>query len=347
MNIENCEFLNNTALWGGGLLIEMQDCSSNNRISVNYSNFTNNMCLFKDSSSHGTGGGAARIGYIFFNDTHVKQNSISFENCNFSSNSAYFGGGLSFYAAREPTESNSLVFLHTTRVRNVASVGSGAHLSVWHPEHYGATVVAKITNCTFQENSCFYTTRQSTAVGIGALYLDSIPVYFMGGNNSFNNINSALAAITTGIYITSNATVNFIKNTGRYGGAVALLGAAFIETYPSSTLNFIQNSAVIAGGAIYEITIGEHNLINSRNCFIRYSNISVDPDNWESSFFFSGNLANGKNESIFASSLLLCERGGAYENTSGNLSEVFCWESWNYDGGNCTTEVRTLATSKI
>ena len=27
VNIENCEFSNNTALWGGGLLIEMQDTS--------------------------------------------------------------------------------------------------------------------------------------------------------------------------------------------------------------------------------------------------------------------------------------------------------------------------------
>ena len=50
------------------------------------------------------GGGGARLGYISFSDTHAQFNSMSFENCSFSRNFAYYGGGLSFYAAREPDE---------------------------------------------------------------------------------------------------------------------------------------------------------------------------------------------------------------------------------------------------
>ena len=168
-------------------------------------------------------------------------------------------------------------------------------------------------------------------------------MYFMGENKFLNNNNSALAAITTGIHITTNATVDFIGNAGRYGGAIALLGAAFIETHPLSRRNFVQNSATIAGGAIYEISIGKQNLINCRNCFIRYSDITVPHKEWTSTFFFSGNLANGTNDgSIFASSLQLCRWDGAYTNTSEDLSKVFCWKNWDYNGSNCTTEVRTL-----
>ena len=134
------------------------------------------MCLFKDNSSYGTGGGGARIGYIFFGGTHVKENAIAFESCKFFQNSAYFGGGASLHAAREPSASkptNSLVFLSTTWEENVATTGSGADLSVWHPEPYGAVVIVNFTNCTFQDNTCStYTANESTAVGRGARGLD-------------------------------------------------------------------------------------------------------------------------------------------------------------------------------
>ena len=345
VNIENCEFANNTALWGAGLFVEMQDWSSNNSVSVTNSTLYGNECLFKNISSQGTGGGGSRIGYVFFNDTHVRSNSISFENCNFSNNSAFFGGGVSYYASREPNESsptNTLVFHSTKWKQNVARAGSGADLSVWHSEPYGATARVNFTNCSFLENTGLYTREQSKVVGIGALYIDSLPVYFMGDNYFLNNSHSALAAISTGIRITTSSSVVFIDNKGRHGGAIALLGAAFIQTYPKSRMEFVNNSAIIAGGAIYETSIGEHDLINSRNCFIRYFNISVTPQNWTSSFFFSGNTANGRNESIFASSLLICQWGSAYGSTSDDLSHVFCWSSkWNYDGSNCTKEVRT------
>ena len=344
--IESSNFTNNTALWGGGLFVEMQDWSTNNSVSVSNSTFSGNECIFKNSSIQGTGGGGTRVGYIFFNDTHAKSNSITFENCHFLYNFAFFGGGLSFYAAREPTESsstNSLVFLNTTWEENIARAGSGADLSVWHSEPYGATARVYFTDCTFQRNNGFYTKEQSMVVGIGALYIGSIPVYFIGDNCFLGNTHSALAAVTTGIHIMTDSSVTFINNKGRHGGAIALLGAAFLETHPQSELVFVNNSAVIAGGAIYEMSIGEHDLINSRNCFIRYFNISVTPENWNSSFFFSGNRANNRNESIFASSLLTCQWGGSFGNASNNSSKVFCWsDNWDYGSGNCSMEVRTL-----
>ena len=345
VSIESSEFMSNTALWGGGLLIEMQDNSSNNSVSVSNSILSDNECLFKKNSSKGTGGGGARIGYIFFKDTHVKYNSILFISCSFLRNSAFFGGGLSFNAAREPTESsstNSLVFLNTTWEENIARAGSGADLSVWHTEPRGAVATVNFTDCCFKKNSGSYTKKQSTVVGIGAMYLDSIPVYFMGENFFLSNVHSAIAAVTTGIYITTNSTLSLSNNKGRYGGAVALLGAAFIQMYPSSRVEFINNTAAFEGGAIYEISTGNHDLINSRNCFIRYSDFALTPKQWNSEFFFSGNTANGRQESIFASSLLICQWGGAYANASDDLLHVFCWSNnWDYDGGNCTTEVRT------
>ena len=345
VSIDRSEFYNNTALWGSGLFVEVQDDSTGNSVYANNTKFFGNECLFKESGTQGTGGGGSRLGFIFFNDTHAKDNSIGLENCVFLNNSAFFGGGVSFYAAREPSESsstNTLAFLNTSFERNVARAGSAVDLSVWHSVPMGATATVNFTDCTFQENNGSYTTEQGSAVGIGGLYLDGISVYFMGEILFLFNTNSALAATSAGIYIMSNATVNFTSNCGRHGAGVALLGAAFIQVHPFSKAMFVNNSAEIAGGAIYQNSIGEHDLINSRNCFIRYSDIKTLPRKWNTTFLFTNNSADGRNESIFASSLIVCQWGGAFGNASGNLSEVFCWSgNWKYSS-NCKTEVRTL-----
>ena len=343
--VDGCNFVNNTALWGSGVFIEHHDFSYNNSVLINNSFVEDNQCFYKASSSQGTGGGGARVGYIFFDGTHAKSNSITFQNCTIASNTAYFGGGVSFYAAREPAESsptNTLVFVDTILKDNVARAGSGADLSVWHSVTRGATAVANFTNCSFSGNKGSYTDQQNTVVGIGALYLDSISVYFMAENWFEDNSHSALAAFNAGIYLTDNATLRFVNNTGHNGAGIALLGAAFLQTYPNSRAEFVNNSAYLRGGAIYQYSIGHRDLINSRNCFIRYSNISQTPHEWESSFYFSGNLADRHNESIHATSLLICQWGGAFGNSSLDLADVFCWPHiWNYSGNDCRDEVHT------
>ena len=156
VNIETCGLYNNTALWGGGLFIEVEDFSSNNVVSVNNTILTGNQCLFKESNSHGTGGGGARISFVFFEDTHAKRNSIVFANCSFLRNYAYYGGGTSFYAAREPSESsptNTLIFMNTMWEGNVARAGSGVDLSVLHTIPKGAVV--NFTHCCFQKTMDF------------------------------------------------------------------------------------------------------------------------------------------------------------------------------------------------
>ena len=345
VKVVGSQFINNTALWGAGVFVEHQDYSTNNSVVIENSIVTGNECLYKNSSSQGTGGGGTRVGFVFFYDTHAKHNSILFRSCSFSNNSAFFGGGVSFYAAREPGEStptNSLAFESTTWLGNVARVGSGADLSDWHLIPHGAVSTVNFTNCTFTGNNCFYTKEPNTIVGIGALYINAIPVYFLGKNTFESNTHSALAAISTGIYLTTNSSLNFTNNTGRRGAAIALLGAVFLQTSPQSRVMFINNTAAIEGGAIYQYSIGEHDLLNSRNCFIRYSNITVKPENWKSSFYFSGNHANQRNNSIHVTTLLICQWGAGFGNSSQQFSRVFCWsESWNYAGNDCKSEVHT------
>ena len=343
--VNQSTFVSNEALWGGGVFVEYQDYSQYNNFEIYSSNIENNTCYNEDSPTSGTGGGGARSAFIFFENTHVRYNHLAFENCLFLGNKAYFGGGLSFYTAREPTESaptNSLEFRNCRWIANVARVGSGLDFSVWHIQPVGATVKPRLTNSSFYFNNALYTHKLGSLVGIGVMYLDSIPVEFAGAVIFEQNHDSALTAINTGIYFMNNCTGNFTSNSGRNGAAIALLGHAFLETSGNTCLNFTGNRAELKGGAIYSQSVGEHDLISSSSCFIRYNNLSATPWEWTSEFYFNGNTASNRNNSIYTTSLLTCLWGGPYGSTEQSVNETFCWtDKWNYASGDCISEIAT------
>ena len=355
ISVRNCTFIANEAMWGAGLFVEYQDNTRNNVFEISSSDLDSNICHNSESESKGTGGGGARIGYIFFNDSygHITNNSMAFDDVTFTRNKAYYGGGLSFYTAREKANAsptNRLSFKGCLWQENVARVGSGADISVWHPIPSGAVIEPSFTNCTFYNNSAQYTSNLGSQVGVGALYVDSVPVMFSGGMWFIANTQSALAAISTGLYFERGCHAHFSSNQGRNGGAIALLGDAFIRVSDLTKMIFLNNSAELKGGAIYGHSIGEHDLISSRNCFIRYEDVQTTPLNWTAIFSFTDNtLADGSNNSIYVTSLLTCLWGGAFGSTESiqeAAHKVFCWDEdhWQY-AGNCSDEISTSPAS--
>ena len=349
--VSNSMFTNNAALWGAGLFVEHQDNSQNNTFEIRSSVIDSNICYNSESESKGTGGGGARIGYIFFNDSYglVKGNDISFNNVSFLNNKAYFGGGLSFYTAREKGNSdptNTVSFNGCNWQKNVARVGSAADLTIWHPIASGAVVNPTFTRCKFLENSASYTTQLGSQVGIGALYADSIPITFFEDVQFISNTQTAMASISTGIYFKEGCHAKFINNKGRNGGAIALMGNSFFLVSQWTVMTFINNSAELKGGAIYGHSIGEHDLLSSRNCFIRYEDVESTPLNWTAKFNFENNtVANGDVNSIHVTSLLTCLWGGAFGSTKSieeEADKVFCWseDTWIYSS-NCSEEIST------
>ena len=349
--IGNCTFSGNEALWGAGLFVEYQDNAQNNTVEISSSLFDHNTCYDSELESKGTGGGGARIGYIFFNETYgsVTQNNMTFKDVVFLENKAYFGGGLSFYTAREPksiSSTNGLNFVNCSWQKNVARVGSAADLSVWHPIPSGAVVKPSFSSCRFSHNSAAYTTQLGFQVGIGALYLDSIPVTFSETVQFISNNQTALASINTGLYFEQGCHAKFVDNQGRNGGAIALMGNSFIRVSRQTQMQFVNNFAELRGGAIFGESVGEHDLISSRNCFIRYEDVESTPLNWSANFKFENNSAgNGRVNSIHVTSLLTCLWGGAFGSTETiqeAANKVFCWsdDNWSYSS-NCSEEIST------
>ena len=342
IDIRECNFSDNTAVWGAGIDSQFYDYTSNNSLYFHGSIFLHNECYFNSSEDVGTGGGGVRIGYFFFEDTHVKNSHVVFHSCLFAHNRAYWGAGLSFYAAREQnviTATNSLVFHHCVWDCNNASLGSAVDLSLWHSITQGVPVLPQFHSCNFTSNL-----NPDVLVGVGAVYLDSVPVSFYGTNYFVNNQYSALVSDGVGIFWKNHPKMYFDSNKGHSGGGISLLGHGFIETGNESELSFVNNKAIYDGGAIYSKSVGQHDLISSRRCF--YDG-AVKPENWTSTFYFKNNtIGNNTSGAIFATTLLPCIWGSTRGAIDLDNDDVFCWSKlWKYEGSQCSDEIATAPTS--
>ena len=333
ITVDNCNFTYNQAIWGAGMFAEFQDNTSNNNVLIKSSLFHANSLHNNDvkSENAGTGGGGARVGYIFLDNSVAYENSITFINCTFEGNSAYYGGGLTFYTVRQP---NIFKLQECHFMNNLGRIGAALDISLWHGSITGKRPRPFIDSCTLEGNNAMYQPQPGGLIGVGAVYIDSLPVMF-SGNNSFNN-NSGSALVVTGSYVTieQSSCVYFFNNFGRNGGAISLLGNAFILTNEDSVFSFVNNSAQYKGGAIYYYSSGERDLLSSRNCFIRYYDITVHPKNWTSKFYFKGNTVGNRNvsNSIYASTVLPCKWRGAHTSAKNDRDQhVFCWsDNWQY-----------------
>ena len=320
ITVNNCLLMNNTALWGGGTFIEFEDDSNNNSVTFTKTSFWHNHVV-NDSPTNGTGGGGARVDFLFFNDSldGRHDNTVTFDTCQFFDNSANHGGGLSLLTTPEQlvlSPTNILTLKNCTFVENIASIGAAMDLSTWHSLKKGLPATVAIKNSTF-----YYNGLNSTD---GAVYADCVPATFYGNILFEHNSGSALSVFGTGVQFSDNCQVQFSHNQGWSGGAIALLGNAYMGIDPGVNFTFHNNSAFVKGGAIYALLTSRHDILSSRNCFLQYKIESSHPNEWNAKFTFINNSAP-MGTSIYTTSLLPCVWGASYGNISYNLREVFNW----------------------
>lgn len=341
--LQNSNFTNNWATFGGGMQIQFEDNSGLNSVEIQNCNFLNN----KVSES----GGGIRLSFIAYN-SNVSHNNISLLSCTFVSNTAdeHVGGGVSFITTREPLAlkaTNRLTFTKCNWTHNVARIGAAMDLTVYHSILVGSAVNTTFSQCNFTANSVDYTSKLDQPVGMGAVYLDSVPatfvdqIVFKGNHNG-----SGLVMINTQVYIDNGATVTFEGNSASDGGGISLRGNAFLVLGRNATLMFCNNSATHSGGAIYSHYEGNRDLINSLNCFIQYYNILLAPADWDMNIIFENNVANKTPNAIYATTIIPCLWGQAYGPEILKTQNVFCWNNhWIYNGSSetasCTASIRT------
>ena len=349
--IVDCNFFRNEAVWGGGILADFEDSSTNNLLLIKSTVFEDNSCQYMPLTYNGTGGGGARISFAGFNG-RVEENNVMVESVQFKNNRAYFGGGVSFHTVPEDDRcvaTNSIEFLNCSWTHNVARLGSALDLASYQEMYSSAVVIPVLTNGVFDSNSVRYSNYSGIAAGFGTIYADHVPLVFNESFNSQNNFGSSIVSLNAELRFTPYCVANFTNNTGYSGGAVALYGSGFVRVGDSTMMHFTGNRAELNGGAIFWQSEGNHELISSRNCFIRYSVRSLSPYKWPVRFVFLNNSAGLFGNSIYATTLLTCLWGGV---PFGELlppteeyGQVFCWNGeqliWDYGDDNCSTSIAT------
>ena len=350
--IDSSQFINNHAIWGGGFLSDFLDYSTDNKLTISTSSFWDNFCDYDHSVyAIGTGGGGMRISLHFYNNTvNTCTNHIEVMQCDFTNNTAYYGGGVSFSTSKEDRKcelDHTIQFTQCTWTNNTARTGSGVDLNVHtFPEGHVAPVYFR--DCFFISNNNEYVPDEPIyQLGIGSLYSDSIPVDFDGNCAFHYNSASAIAATASTLTFLQNSSLIFSNNTGHHGGAISLLGNAYMLVENNTSLEFYYNRATAKGGAIYYLAPSERDFVSTRKCFVNYKNLSVSPYHWNTSFKFRGNDAPGSSNgnSIFVTTLLPCiwEVQPGQTNVNNSLIyEVLYWNgTFDYGHSSLLDEIST------
>ena len=342
--VNNCTFEHNHAVWGGGLFVEFHDNTAGNSVTVVNSNFTDNTCYFSETA--GTAGGGMRIGHYVFKEGTLNSsgNRVAIQRAIFGNNSALNGGGLSISPCRQNTNDHQLasILVEDSKFeKNVARLGVAVHVSLFSQIIEGKLPNIQFTDCDFNSNSVvIYPLKY--VVGIGTVYVNGVPVLFRGNNTEFIG-NSGTALAVVGTYVDfMNCLALFISNTGHKGGAIALLGSAWILINNDTYFNFRNNSAQIEGGALYNKYTEREDMQTYINCFIRHEDPFLPPESWPAYFVFFNNTITGnhvlRQNSIHSTSILPCSLSGSVGLVS--IGKIFCWKNWKYEnGGSCSSEI--------
>ena len=132
-------------------------------------------------------------------------------------------------------------------------------------------ILTEESNIVIEQNKVLNTTENQFG---STLSLSNIIVEFRNTSHvrfikNKASISGGITAIASNIQFIDNSLLEFIHNSGKYGGAMALYDKSQLSFYMSnSTIKFINNSATHYGGAIY---------IDDSSYLKRITNIFVAP----------------------------------------------------------------------
>jgi hypothetical protein len=340
--IKNCTFLNNTAIWGGGLFVEADDRVYGNAIHVEDSEFYGNSCPF--STTNGTAGGGVQLSHYAYSleeqgdfPAMAKGNVFEIDNCIFINNSALDGAGLSVVWSLQRVPLEQVLHIHILRSsfrNNIAKLGAAIHIDQFWLVSQGQWATVWIESCQFDRNSLEYWLRVGDGkpfqLGLGVVLITESTVWFRNSVSFTNNNGNALAV--TGGSASFNGTSALFENNHAYEGAGVYLGSSLIELGYGSQMVFRNNTAIYRGGAITMIQQSKENLVTDVNCFVRHVNATLVPADWNVTMQFIDNWDANRTSrnAIYTTSILTCSMLLGSGSLVPNRSKIMCWKGWNY-----------------
>ena len=292
LSITGCTFEHNSAGFGGGIDIQLQDYVTCNVLSISNCQFVNNSAV--------NGGGGVFMGIFFYEGDTIYGNIITLNEVNFTNNWAQYGGGSEFTSSRMKSDcsdipQNLISFVGCNWHNNSAMLGAGLLLDpeAWSALTDGQLPIPFIKDCTFTGNQITTdgVTNAITDAAEGALYSSTYTLNISSSAQFIANSGTALSATACSVNIVEGTVVTFRDNTGIQGGALALLEFATLQVFPGAKLDFDHNFASDVGGAIYAAVHDTIDFYYSRNCFIRYHDLTVNTKDWNVTIAFQNNSA--------------------------------------------------------
>ena len=305
VTVESCIFDSNLANEGSGMFIQFKEQSEQNTVTIKSTNFSSNVVDSNFSVGTHTSGSGAKVS--FESDDSI-ENDVIVQDCTFYNNSADVGGGVSVSAngnCRNSSTVNRMNFTKCIFVKNHADYGAAMDLYKQSNLLDFKKVIVTVLDCSFLQNGIPY--DNSYIRSFSVVNVNGLPTSFTGTTIFSGSIGTPLAIKNTGTDLLDHSTLNFTQNTGYNGGALAFTSSGHLTVHDDTQVIFLNNSASVKGGAIFWEYFDQHfTLYNSQQCFLQYYDNSVHPNEWNTTFQFSGNCASGKKNSIFVSSLIPC-----------------------------------------
>jgi hypothetical protein len=301
--------------YGGGLYLQYQDTPSHNIVKIRNSMFTNNTAIIKEA-------GGINIGFQIKNNVGPSHNLIHLFNVTFVKNKAFTGGAVVLFFG--PTYlidlNNTVIFEKCQWLMNEGSIGAAVYTSAIYYKTSTNNILPSslFIDCLFSENTingvkyacnktdnhiCKDDRFEQSSTGSGILFTKLIPVVFSGTNNFVNNKGSGIYCLNSVIKVNNHSMIKFANNVGDYGAGISLIGLSSILIENNTTFNFINNTALIQGGAIYSYSIDKTSTQYFGLCFVQFDYYASKNNN--STFIFNGN-SDMEGNSVYVSSLLPC-----------------------------------------
>ena len=263
--VEDSSFDRNHATFGGGLYYASSQFAAGNSMEIKRSSFS------KNRASQGGGGISLTV------SDAVSGNAICVTQCIISENWSRRGGGLNVFLMSYfgPFTESLMQFKNVTLDGNSGRASAAVRLDTTLPVGFPINVIPEFIDCIIQHHCANYLTYTSPFMS------QRVSAKFTGRNIFRENHGAGAIEYQEG-RILVNGSLEFVKNSGSFGGA-ALLSSSQIILHPSSQMIFLQNYASGIGGAILVLTRSKYEFIHEYNpdCFVTYSEEKTAPSKWK------------------------------------------------------------------
>ena len=294
--IYNPIFLNNRAEFGGSMLVEILDQASENVITIRGDVGSNSGSI----GGHAELGGAIYIAMFTDGDElNMGGNILNVSDFVFDNNSAYeCGGAVIFFTNGQHgvVHTVPITFVNCYWGHNRAPSGGAISTSLEYNQVIHALKPITFLSNTWSQNreSCTITTHQ-------------IPLSFSGITTVENSSSTGLCIESAEVLL--GGVVTFERNRGTNGGAIALIGSAWLTVSQGLNLTFANNYADTAGGAIFfgnenEDVLRKYGIDN--RCLFKYVDPLAPIQEWNATITFrDNNLVEGGEYGIGKSIFLI------------------------------------------